>query len=122
MVGLYLLYFIVQYPVVIRVLGKHSLYESPHFYIVAVITSYFTSTSISSLFSSNKAIRLFGALAVVTFHAAYAIHVATLISVWCFFAALLSFIVYFYFRQQRAESRRAMHTTLRAIFGGADAP
>ena len=121
-VGLYLLYFIVQYPVVSRVLGKHIVYESPHFYIAAVITSYVISTCMSSLFSSNKTIRLFGALAVVTFLAAYAIHVATLVSVWCFFAALLSFIVYFYFRQQHAESSRATHTTLRAIFDGADAP
>ncbi len=113
-VGLYLLYFIVQYPVVSRVLGKHIVYESPHFYIAAVITLYVISTCMSSLFSSNSIIRVFGALSVVTFIAAYAIHVATLVSVWCFFAAILSFIVYFYFRQQRAESGRAPHATVLA--------
>ncbi len=104
-VGLYLLYFIVQYPVTSRVLGKHIVYESPHFYIVGVIILYFISTCMSSLLSSNNTIRLFGALSVVTFLAAYAIHVATLVSVWCFFAAVLSFIAYFYFRQQRLPGR-----------------
>ena len=46
-------------------------------------------------------IRLFGALSLLTFAAAYAIHVATLVSVWCFFAAVLSFVVYFHFRKER---------------------
>ncbi len=115
-VGLYLLYSLVQYPVVSRVLGKHIVYETPHFYIAAVMTAYVISTCMSSLFSSNKIIRLFGVLAVVTFVAAYAIHAATLVSVWCFFAAVLSFIIYVYFRNERTAPK-----TLRASFDAANA-
>jgi hypothetical protein len=111
-VGLYLLYFIVQFPVTSRVLGRHIVYESPHFYIAFVIVLYLIATCISSLLSSNKTIQLFGALSLITFLAAYVIHVATLVSVWCFFAAILSFIVYFYFRQKRADSSRASRTTV----------
>ena len=48
---------------------------------------------------------LFGVLAFLTFLAAYAIHVATLVSVWCFFEAILSFIVHEYFRGQRRADR-----------------
>jgi hypothetical protein len=59
-VGLYLLYAILEYPVTARVLGQHIIYESPHFYIVAVV------------------------------------------SMWCFFAAVLSFIVYYHFRLERS--------------------
>jgi hypothetical protein len=121
-VGLYLLYFIVQYPVMSRVLGRHIVYESPHFYIAGIIILYLISTCVSSMLSSSNIIRVFGVLAVVTFLAAYAIHVATLVSVWCFFAALLSFIIYLYFRHERTESSRTTHTTLRASFDATNAP
>lgn len=103
-VGLYLLYFIVQFPVTSRVLGQHIVYESPHFYIVAVMTLYLIATCVSSILSSRRIIQVFGALSLATFLAAYAIHVATLVSVWCFFAAVLSFIVYYYFKQERSNA------------------
>ena len=103
-VGLYLLYFIVQFPVTSRVLGKHIAYDSPHFYAVEVMILYLVATCASSLFSSSKVIQVFGALSLITFFGAYAIHVATFFSVWCFFAAILSFIVYYYFRQARLRA------------------
>ena len=101
-VGLYLFYIIVQFPVTARVLEKHIAYESPHFYIVAVMLLYLTATCASSLFSSSRVIQVFGGLSLATFIAAYAIHAATFFSVWCFFAAMLSFIIYCYFRQARS--------------------
>jgi hypothetical protein len=88
-VGLYLLYYLVKFPITSRVLGKHIVYDSPHFYIVEVMVS------------SNRIIQIFGVMSLVTFVAAYAIHAVTLVSVWCFFAAVLSFIIYFYFRNTR---------------------
>ena len=103
-VGLYLLYFIVQFPVTSEVLGNHIAYESPHFYIVAVMFLYLIATCASGLFSSSRIIQIFGALSLATFMAAYAIHVATFVSVWCFFAAILSLVVYYYFRQARSRA------------------
>jgi hypothetical protein len=100
-VGLYLLYFLVRSPVTSRVLGAHIVYESPHFYIGAVMVLYLSATCASSLLASDRLIRLFGASSLATFVAAYAIHAATLVSVWCFFAAVLSFIVYIYMRGAR---------------------
>lgn len=104
-VGLYLLYYLVLFPVTSRVLGQHIVYESPHFYIGTVMALYGSATCVSAMVSSHWFIRVFGVLAIVTFLAAYAIHVATLVSVWCFFAALLSFIVYGYFRSVRRDDR-----------------
>jgi hypothetical protein len=102
-VGLYLLYYLIEFSVTSRVLGKHIVYESPHFYIVTVMVLYFIATCLSSMLSSSRIIQLLGVLSVATFIAAYAIHVATAVSVWCFFAAILSFIVYFYFRRQHSS-------------------
>ena len=53
------------------------------------------------LLSGHRIIRVFGILSLATFLAAYAIHVATVVSVWCFFAAILSCIIYAYFRRER---------------------
>lgn len=100
-VGLYLLYFLVRFPVVSKVLGQHIVYESPHFYIRVVMVLYLIATCASSMLSSDRIIRSFGVLSLATFGAAYAIHAATLVSVWCFFAAILSFIVYVYFQRRR---------------------
>lgn len=97
-VGLYLLYFIVQFAVTSRVVGKHIAYESPHFYAVAVTVLYVFGACGGCLLSSSRIIQAFGALLLATFVAAYVIHAATLFSMWCFFAAIMSFIVYAYFR------------------------
>ena len=109
-VGLYLLYFIVRFPVTSRVLGNHIVYQSPHFYVVGATLLYVVGAVGGCLLSGSKIIRAFGVLLLVTFAAAYAIHAATLISMWCFFAALMSVIVYLYFRTARStappESRR----------------
>ena len=104
LVGLYLLYFLAQFPVTARVLGQHIVYESPHFYQVPVMAIYLIATCASSMLASHRLIRLFGLLSLVTFLAAYAIHAATLVSVWCFFAAILSVIVYLYFHRIRASA------------------
>ncbi len=99
-VSLYLLYFILQFPVTAEVLGKHIVYVSPHFYILAVMGFYLAATCASCLLSSHKMINLFGVSLLLSFISAYRIHIASLVSVWCFFAALLSLIVYLFFKAQ----------------------
>ena len=66
---------------------------------------YLTATCASSLFSSSGVVRVFVAPSLATFLAAYAIHAATFFSVWCFFAAIVSFIVYYFFWQARLVAR-----------------
>lgn len=96
--GLYLLYFIVTRPVIAQVVGRHIEYISPHFYIAPVIVLYVAATCVSAFFSSHKFVNLFGALALLSFIAAYAIYAHALVSVWCFFAALLSILMYVHMR------------------------
>ena len=110
-VGGYLLYNLIQFPVTSRVLGAHIVYETPHFYVGAVMALYLAATCVSSLLASNRIIRWFGALSLATFLAAYAIHAATLVSVWCFFAAILSFLVYLYLRGQRSPNRSGLSSS-----------
>jgi hypothetical protein len=97
-VGLYLFYFIVTRPVVAEVIGRHIVYVSPHLYQIPVITLYLAATCVSCFLSSHAFVRLFGVLALVSAIAAYLIHVTAFISIWCFFAAILSLLLYVHFR------------------------
>ena len=102
-VGLFLLYFIVSLPIVSQVQGRHIIYVSPHFYIVAVMILYVAGACISMLFSSHRRVQLFGVAAFAAFVAAFIFYNVWLISVWCFFAATLSVIVLLYFPRRPAK-------------------
>ena len=95
--GLYLLYFLVTQPIVSRVAGGHILYISPHFFVVVVLAAYVLATCASSLVSSHRAIRWFGVSIFVSLAAAAVFYATWFISVWCFFAAVMSVFVLLYF-------------------------
>lgn len=103
-IGLYLLYFIVKFPVTAEA-DEHIVYVSPHFYKLPAMGFYLAATCIGSLFSSHRIVKVFGASALVLFAIAYWFYTAALFSVWCFFSAVLSFIIYFYFRTPNARMR-----------------
>ena len=96
-VGAYLLYLLVAFPVVSRPTGQHIEYVSPHFFAAVTMTLYLLSTAVSPLLSTHHMVAVFGALALLSFGAAYAFYATWFISVWCLFAALLSAVIYLHF-------------------------
>jgi hypothetical protein len=102
-VGTYLLYILIAYPVVSRPIGQHIEYVSPHFFAAAVMTLYLLSTTFSPILSTHGTVKVFGVLALSSFAAAYFFYATWFISVWCFFAALLSTVVYLHFVLRRTE-------------------
>ena len=99
-VGLYLLYFLVTEPIVSQVVDRHIRYDSPHFYVAAVISLYVLATCVSSFVSSCNTIRLFGVATFLALLAAYLFYAYWFISVWCFLAAVLSVIVLVHFLRE----------------------
>ena len=97
-VGLYLLYSITTRPVIAELVGGHIVYASPHFYQVPVMMFYLAATCVSCFFSSHRFVKLFGVLALFAFIAAYVVHIMALVSIWCFFAAILSVLIYAHLR------------------------
>jgi len=83
---------------VAEVVGRHIVYLSPHFYLIPVMVVYLAATCVSCFFSSHGFVKLFGVLALLSFIAAYIVHVMALVSIWCFFAAILSLLVYLHLR------------------------
>ncbi len=108
-VGAYLLYILLEFPVVSRPVGQHIDYVSPHFFAAVTTTVYLMSTALSPLLSTHRVVKIFGVLALASFAAAYYFYATWFISVWCFFAALLSAIVYFHFVSRRAWRSRTQY-------------
>ena len=114
-VGAYLLYMLWEYPVVSRPIGQHVEYVSPHFFAAATMTLYLASTTLSPLLSTHRVVKVFGVLALSSFAAAYYFYATWFISVWCFFAALLSAVVYLQFVSRgagRGEPRQLPKATV----------
>ena len=104
-VSFYLLYFLIKFPITSEVVGDHIVYFSPHFYLYAVMGFYVAATCISSMFSSHRLINIFGILALLSFTGVYFFYTSALVSVWCFFAAILSLVIYLCFRSLHKKSK-----------------
>jgi len=113
-VGAYLLYVLVAFPVVSRPIGQHIEYVSPHFFAAVVMTLYLLSTTVSPILSTHRMVMVFGVLALLSFGAAYYFYATWFISVWCFFAALLSAVVYLHFVLRDAKRSRSTENSLSA--------
>lgn len=115
-VGAYLLYVLVAFPIVSRPLGQHIEYASPHFFLAAVMTLYLLSTTVSPILSTHRYVVIFGILALLSFGAAYFFYATWFISVWCFFAALLSAMVYLHFWFRGLEHNPSRHKSGTPVF------
>ena len=101
-VAAYLLYFIIVDPVDAHVVNHSIAYHSPHLYPWFSMALYLGATCGSCLISSNKIINVFGAVLFISFAIAAWFYAETFFSVWCFFAAILSAIIFWYFRSKRS--------------------
>ncbi|MDX8402827.1 MAG: DUF6629 family protein [Mariprofundaceae bacterium] len=86
------------------VVNKHIIYVTPFFYDWPMMVLYVAATSIVAFFSSHALIRLFGLMTLLFFAISYWFYTEAFFSVWCFFAAIISLIIYAQF------SRAKIHT------------
>lgn len=96
-VGLYLLYSIVKYPVISQI-EENMVYVLPYVREHPVMELYLAATCGAPLFSSHGFVRLFGVLTLVLFIAALWFYTVALFSVWCFFSAILSTLIWLHFK------------------------
>lgn len=96
-VGLYLLYSMMRFPVISKI-DENMVYVLPYVREHPVLDLYLAATCIAPLFSSYTRIRIFGVLTFLLFIVAAWFYTEALFSVWCFFAAILSVIIYLHFK------------------------
>jgi hypothetical protein len=110
-VGLYLLWYMVQVPVVAQLSGQHIAYVFPHFHQPLATVLYLFAACVSPLLSRWPRVRWFGGLASLSLLATAYFYAQWFISTWCFFAALLSAVVWLQFapraRVQMGEIAKA---------------
>ncbi|MFT7507542.1 MAG: hypothetical protein ACI92I_000702 [Acidimicrobiales bacterium] len=97
-VATWLLFFMLANPLDIYVYDRSIFYSFPYFpYLVEL---YAVVIAGSLLLTSHKYIRWFGYAITISFLVSYFFYAMTLTSTWCFFAAILSFILYFHFAKK----------------------
>jgi len=97
MVSLYLLYFLAISPISSQIVNQCIYYTKPLEYGIIPIVFYWLATSVSCMFSSHRIINFLGIASTVFLAISYYFYTATFVSVWCFFAAILSLVVFLYF-------------------------
>ena len=100
-VGLIYLFFMIKYPIASSVINKSINYSSNYPLIFWLPFAYIAASCISCFFSSHKLINIFGALGLISAGLTYWLFTKTFVSVWCFAAAILSFIIFLHFYQGR---------------------
>lgn len=96
-IGLYLLYSIIKYPVISRI-EENMVYVLPYVRQHPAMELYLAATCGAPLLSSHNFVRLFGVLTLLLFIAALWFYTVALFSVWCFFSAILSTLIYLHFK------------------------
>jgi hypothetical protein len=94
------------------VIGSHIHYDFPHPHDKIAFAFYATATCLAPLLSSHKLVRWLGLTLIVSMIAAYIIYAAWFASIWCYFAALISAMIWLYL-QRKGASRSAQSTKQR---------
>ena len=103
-VSLCFFYFLCTETTKTEIMYKCIAYIAPHFSVVSLFSLYTIATCVSCLFSSHRFINLFGIAAFLSAVVTFQFYEHAFISVWCFFAAILSILIYihFHFAYQRS--------------------
>ena len=112
--GVYLLDFIYVAPVTSHIVNCSIDYGFGHQFPRALLAVYVVVTCGSFFVASNKILNVFGAVLLASFVIAGWFYTQTFFSVWCFFAAILSIIIFWYVKSAPAtKHRRGVHSNNR---------
>ena len=85
--------------------NAHIIYDAGQAHLTLVGAAYLATVSLPLFMSSDRSIRIFGAIVTVGWLVAYAAYLAAFQSVWCFFAAAASVAIIGHFEVARRRVR-----------------
>ena len=100
----YLLVTLLNQSLTVDVINHHVIYLIDVPYTRAGVVLYISVTTGSFLLSSKRFLQMFGLLALFSAAMSWMFYEQAFTSVWCFFAAFLSFFLYFYLRKHNGLS------------------
>jgi hypothetical protein len=110
-----LLAYLLQGPVTSDVVGRCIVYTVPLPHVPFGLWAYVLATCGSCLASSNRFVRVFGITMLGSLGIAYWSYHEQFYSVWCFFAAILSLIVFIQLRQESEKITARPHEPRKRI-------
>lgn len=99
-VGLFFMYYLIMGSPSAQIINRCVAYDVPHPYGYLSLAFYLLVTAGAFLISSRPILRFFGIVLSISFGIAGWFYVETFSSVWCFFSALLSLIIFWYIRKE----------------------
>lgn len=96
-VGLFFLAAILTHPVTSAIKGMHIKYHIPHHHDAIAVAVYAAATCLAPLLSTHRTVRLFGIVLTTSMIVAAIVYLRWFASVWCFFAAVVSALVFLHF-------------------------
>jgi hypothetical protein len=102
LVGIYLFVRILIWPVVSTIISNSICYQVPVIFPLPSFILYLVATCWWSIISSSKKIRVFWTATLFSFFIAHIFYPETLFSVWCFFSAALSLLIYIHMKDLKA--------------------
>lgn len=115
-VSLYLAYCLMSYPVVATITGHHIAYLQ--YYPAALDnyagTLYIIATIVPAFFSPVKYMKLLGTAILVSYLITQVFYTGYIVSVWCFFASVISIIIFIIITTFKNADHRLLHTILKS--------
>jgi hypothetical protein len=114
-VSFYLAYCLMSYPVAAEITGRHIAYlqnypVAPDKYCG---TLYVMATILPPFFSPIKHMRLLGLAILISYVITQVFYTGYIVSVWCFFASVISIIVFMIMATFKENERQLLHYTLK---------
>jgi len=106
-VGIFFLAAILAHPATSAIKGMHIKYHIPHHHDPIAVAVYAAATCLAPLLSTHKTVRLFGIVLTASMIVAAIVYLKWFASVWCFFAAVVSAMIYLHFPAR--PCRRNLH-------------
>lgn len=110
-VAAYTLSIILRYGVSAVIANECIVYQYPGDDRPGILAVYFIATCMAFFFSSHRSVRWIGSANVAGFIVAYYFYRLNYASVWCFFAAVVSVLIYIYF-DRRAKYEIKPYVTM----------
>jgi len=99
-VGLNFMIFTITGPVVSSIINSSIAYSCIYYNVEIVFFCYMLSTTLCCFISSHRVIQFFGVAIFVSAVITYYYYFQTFTSVWCFFSAILSLVLYMHFKKE----------------------
>jgi len=101
--SLYIIWGLIDAPLHVFIRGHTIVYDNEFTSSIPVGSAYVIATCGALLFSGYRYLVVFGILNMIGLIAVLMIYAYAFTSLWCAYAAVMSVIIYFFFRQSRSK-------------------